>query len=152
MSRNGPKWGAKSTLTGRFDHGIDAKGRLTVPSQMRRELGEVCYVIEGPKNYLNVYSAAGWEKFKARFEGQSQSKAGEMMRFLFSRAATCEVDGQGRILIPQELRDYAGIGKSVTVVGLPDRAEIWDSEAYRAADEAYAKEKTMAEIYEELGL
>ena len=61
-------------------------------------------------------------------------------------------DGQGRILIPQELRDYAGIGKNATVVGLPDRAEIWDSERYRASEEAYFQEKTMAEIYEELGL
>ena len=60
--------------------------------------------------------------------------------------------GQGRILIPQELRDYAGIGKNATVVGLPDRAEIWDSERYRASEEAYFQAKTMAEIYEELGL
>ena len=139
-------------LTGKYNHGIDAKGRLTVPSQLRRELGEVCYVVRGPKEYLNVYSPEGWEKFCARFEGQSQSKAGDLMRFLFANAATCEVDGQGRILIPQELRDYAHIGKNATVVGLPDRAEIWDSERYRASEEAYFQEKTMAEIYEELGL
>ena len=139
-------------LTGKYNHGIDAKGRLTVPSQLRRELGEVCFVVRGPKEYLNVYSAEGWEKFCSKFEGQSQSKAGDLMRFLFANAATCEVDGQGRILIPQELREYAGIEKNATVVGLPDRAEIWDSERYRAAEEAYFQQKTMAEIYEELGL
>ena len=44
-------------MTGKFEHGIDAKGRLTVPSQLRRELGEVCYVVRGPKEYLNVYSS-----------------------------------------------------------------------------------------------
>ncbi len=139
-------------MTGKYNHGIDAKGRLTVPSQLRRELGDVCYVVQGPKEYLNVYSAEGWEKFCAKFEGQSQSKAGDMMRFLFSRAATCEVDGQGRILLTPEMREYAHIGKTATVVGLPDRAEIWDSERYRAAEEAYFQTKTMAEIYEELGL
>ena len=139
-------------MTGKFDHGIDAKGRLTVPSQLRRELGEVCYVVQGPKRYLNVYSAEGWAKFCARFEGQSQSRAGDLMRFLFANAATCEVDGQGRILIPAELREYAGIGKNATVVGLPDRAEIWDSDRYHEAEKAYFQEKSMAEIYEELGL
>ena len=139
-------------MTGKFTHGLDAKGRLTVPSQLRRELGEVCYVVRGPKEYLNVYSAEGWEKFCARFEGQTQSKAGDLVRFLFANAATCEVDAQGRILIPTELRDYAGIEKNVTVVGVPGRVEIWDTERYRAAEEAYFQQKSMAEIYEELGL
>ncbi len=152
MSRNGPEWEVKTALTGKYEHGIDAKGRLTVPSQLRRELGDVCYVVQGPKEYLNVYSAEGWKRFCERFEGQRQSTSGDLMRFLFSRAATCEVDAQGRILIPQKMREYAGIGKNATVVGLPDRAEIWDSERYLAAEEAYFKEKTMAEIYEELGL
>ena len=144
--------GEVSSLTGKYFHGVDAKGRLTVPSQLRRELGEVCFVVRGPKEYLNVYSTAGWEKFCARFEGQSQSKAGDLMRFLFANAATCEVDAQGRILVPAELREYAGIEKNVTIVGLPDRAELWDSDRYRASEEAYFKEKSMAEIYEELGL
>ena len=56
-------------MTGKYFHGVDAKGRLTVPSQLRRELGEVCFVVRGPKEYLNVYSTAGWEKFIARFSG-----------------------------------------------------------------------------------
>ncbi len=139
-------------MTGRYNHGIDAKGRLTVPSQLRRELGDTCVVVAGPKEYLNVYSNENWEKFRARFEGMSQSRSGDLMRILFAHSYTCEVDGQGRILIPQDLRDYAGIGKNVTVVGLPERAEIWDSERYSAVEEAFFKTKTMADIYEELGL
>ena len=139
-------------MTGKFNHGLDAKGRMTVPSQLRKELGEVCYIVRGPKAYLNVYSAAGWESFCARFEGQTQSKSGDLLRFLFANAATCEIDGQGRILIPAELREYAGIEKNVTIVGVPGRVEIWDAEAYRAAEEAYFGQKTMAQIYEELGL
>ena len=139
-------------MTGKFNHGLDAKGRMTVPSQLRKELGEVCYIVRGPKAYLNVYSAEGWEKFCARFEGQTQSKSGDLLRFLFANAATCEIDAQGRILIPAELREYAGIDKSVTIVGVPGRVEIWDAEAYRAAEEAYFGQKTMAQIYKELGL
>ena len=139
-------------MTGKFNHGLDAKGRMTVPSQLRKELGEVCYIVRGPKAYLNVYSAEGWEKFCARFEGQTQSGSGDLLRFLFANAATCELDTQGRILIPAELREYAGIEKNVTIVGVPGRVEIWDAETYRASEEAYFQQKSMAEIYEELGL
>ena len=139
-------------MTGKFNHGLDAKGRMTVPSQLRKELGEVCYVVRGPKSFLNVYSAEGWEKFCARFEGQTQSKSGDLLRFLFANAATCEVDGQGRILIPAELRAYAGIDRNVTVVGVPGRVELWDTGRYQAAEDAYFAQKSMAEIYEELGL
>lgn len=139
-------------MTGKYSHGIDAKGRLTVPSQLRRELGEVCYLVCGPKAYLNVYSAEGWEKFCQRFEGQSQSDAGDLMRFLFANAATCEVDAQGRILVPAELRAYAGLKKNVVIVGLPGRAEIWDSETYRAEEESYFQKKDMMAIYRELGV
>lgn len=138
-------------MTGKFNHGIDAKGRLIIPSQLRRELGEVCYVTRGSDRCLNVYSAAGWEKFCARFEDLPLSRSGEM-RYIFANSATCEVDSQGRILIPQELRDYAGIVKSVTTIGLPGRAEIWDSEAYLQSEQACFARKTMAQIYEELGL
>lgn len=139
-------------MTGKFNHGLDAKGRMTVPSQLRKELGEVCYVVRGPKAYLNVYSAEGWERFCALFEGKTQSGSGDLLRFLFANAATCEVDAQGRILIPAELREYAGIDKNVTIVGVPGRVEIWDAEKYREAEEAYFGQKTMAQIYEELGL
>jgi len=144
--------GRKKDVTGKYDHGIDSKGRLTVPSQMRRELGEVCFVMRGPKEYLNVYSTEGWEKFCSRFEGKTQSEDGDLMRFLFANSATCEIDAQGRILIPAELREYAGIEKNVTIVGLPDRVEIWNSEQYHASEEQYFQQKTMAEIYKELGL
>lgn len=138
-------------MTGKFNHGIDSKGRLTVPAQLRRELGEVCYVVRGADRYLNVYSAAGWEKFCAKFEGQSQSRGGQM-RFLFANTATCELDAQGRILIPTELRDYAGIGRNVTMIGLPDRAEIWDSETYAETEARFFETSSMAQLYEELGL
>lgn len=139
-------------MTGKFHHGLDAKGRLTVPSQLRRELGDVCYIVRGPKAYLNVYSAEGWDAFCAKFAGQSQSDSGDLIRFLCANAATCEVDTQGRILIPAELREYAGIGKNVTVVGVPGRVELWDKDTYLAAEEAYFEKKSMAEIYKELGL
>lgn len=147
MACDGGLWG----LTGKYSHGIDAKGRLIIPSQLRKELGDVCYVARGADRCLNVYSEAGWQKFSALFENLPLSRAGQM-RYIFANTATCEVDAQGRILLPADLRDYAGIGKSVTVIGLPGRAEIWDSEEYRRSEEAFFSGKTMAELYGELGL
>ena len=144
--------GGNPDLTGKYFHGVDAKGRLTVPSQLRKELGDVSYVIRGPKEFLNVYTAEGWARFCAKFEGKSQTEAGDDMRALFANAATCEVDGQGRILVPSELREYAGIVKNVTIVGLPDRAELWDTDRYKETENSYFQKKSMADIYKELGL
>ena len=138
-------------MTGKYTHGLDAKGRLIVPAQMRRELGDVCYVVRGSDKCLLVYSQEGWDKFCASFEGIRLSDS-SAMRYIFANSATCELDSQGRILVPAELREYAGIEKEVTVIGLPGRAELWDSQEYRKAEEAAFAEKSMADIYRELGL
>ena len=138
-------------MTGKYTHGLDAKGRLIIPAQMRRELGDVCYVVRGSDKCLLVYSEEGWEKFCAQFEGIRLSDS-SAMRYIFANSATCELDAQGRILVPNELRKYAGIDKDVTIIGLPGRAELWDSGEYHRAEEACFAEKSMAELYKELGL
>lgn len=138
-------------MEGRFDHGIDPKGRLTIPSQLRKGLGEVCHAVRGSGAYLNLYSDESWQQFCQQFIGRSQSKSGNM-RILFANSATCEVDGQGRILIPQPLRDAVGISKSVTIIALPDRVELWDSDTYRETEEQYFASCTMEDLYQELGL
>ena len=79
-------------------------------------------------------------------------KVGGGISAIFANSATCELDAQGRILVPQELRKYAGIEKDVTIIGLPGRAELWDSGEYNRAEQAVFAEKSMAELYKELGL
>ncbi len=138
-------------MEGRFNHGIDPKGRLTIPSQLRGDLGEVCHVVRGSGKYLNLYPDESWKRFCEKFIGLSQSKAGNM-RILFANSAACEVDAQGRILIPQELRDAVGISKNVTIVALPDRAELWDADNYRQMEEQYFSAASMEDLYQELGL
>ena len=150
MADSETKWG-NSPVTGKYTHGLDAKGRLIIPAQMRRELGDVCYVVRGSDKCLFVYSEAGWEKFCAQFEGVRLSDS-SALRYIFANSATCELDAQGRILVPTELRKYAGIDKDVTIIGLPGRAELWDSEEYEKAEQAVFAEKSMAQLYKELGL
>ncbi len=150
MAQNVSK-GRGDPVTGKYTHGLDAKGRLIIPSQMRRELGDVCHVILGPDKCLLVYSDAGWEEFCAKFAGDKISES-SLMRFLFANSATCEIDAQGRILVPGELRSFVGIDKEVTIIGLPNRAELWDSEEYKKTEEACFAQKSMRDIYKELGL
>lgn len=138
-------------MTGKYTHGLDVKGRLIIPAQMRRELGDVCYVVRGADKCLMVYSDEGWKKFCAQFEGIRLSDSSSM-RYIFANSATCELDSQGRILIPTDLRKYAGIDKDVTIIGLPERAELWDTEEYERSEAACFAEKSMAQIYKELGL
>ena len=99
-------------LIGQYQHNIDAKNRVIVPAKFREDLGERFYVTKGLDGCLFVLSEEGWK------------------RLFFSGAAEVEPDKQGRILIPQPLRDYASIEKDVTFIGTGDRAEIWSTECW----------------------
>ena len=113
-------------MTGIYQHTIDAKGRLFMPAKLREELGDTFYVTLSVEKCLSAYSAESWDAFMAKI--RTMSKMNQIkMRPLFSHAAKCELDTQGRILIPQALRDFAGLTKNVTVVGNGDCAELWDT-------------------------
>ena len=129
-------------MTGEYKHSIDAKGRLIVPSQLRRELGELCFVTLSMDKCLCVYSAESWDQFRAKVDALPMSQS-RRMRVVFANTAACEPDAQGRILIPQKLRDIAGIKKDVTVIGFSNHAEIWDSEEYEKLE---AEELTLENI------
>ena len=104
-------------LTGQYQHSIDAKGRLFIPSRLREELGETFYVAMGADPCLSVYSEASWARFTEKFESLPYSRA-KAVRPIFANAAKCEPDAQGRILLPQKLRAYAQLEKDVTVIGV----------------------------------
>ena len=95
-------------VIGQYQHNIDAKGRLFIPAKYREELGETFYVTIGLDGCLSVYSDAKWAELTAKFDALPLSKA-RSMRALFANAAKCEPDGQGRILIPAKLRQYAAL-------------------------------------------
>ena len=117
-------------LIGQYQHNIDAKNRVIVPAKFREDLGERFYVTKGLDGCLFVLSEEGWKRLQDKIVAMPMSKARQLQRFFFSGAAEVEPDKQGRILIPQPLRDYASIEKDVTFIGTGDRAEIWSTEGW----------------------
>ena len=117
---------------GEYNHTIDAKGRLIVPSKFREQLGNEFVVTKGLDGCLFVYSNEEWQLIEERFREKplTSKDARKFMRFFFAGATSCEVDKQGRILIPANLREYAGIDKDVVSVGVLSRVEIWSKDRW----------------------
>ena len=137
-------------LTGTYEHSIDAKGRLFIPAKLREELGVTFYLAMGVDACLAIYPQEAWDRFTEKFASlpMSQSKA---MRPRLASAAECELDSQGRIVIPQELRRYAGLDKDAVIIGVHDRAEIWSKAAWEAQEEEEMTPEKMSACMEALG-
>jgi len=114
-------------LIGEFQHNVDQKGRLFVPAKFREELGETFVITRGIGACLFVFSNEEWVNFskKLRALPMTDRRAQDFLRMLFAGACECEPDKQGRILLPQRLREHAGIEKEVVVIGVMSRMEIW---------------------------
>lgn len=136
-------------MRGEYLHSIDAKGRLIFPIKLREELGEHFVIFRGLDNCINVYSQEKWNAFETRLSALP-SKARKVQRF-FSANFECDPDAQGRILIPQTLRTYAGLQKDVVVVGMLDHAEIWDADAWKRYNESTDNEE-IADMMDALGV
>ena len=136
------------SVTGTYEHSIDAKGRLFVPAKLREDLGSICYMTMGIDDCLAIYPLESWQVFTEKFAALPMSKS-RLMRALFANAVKCEPDSQGRIVVPQTLRQYAGLTKEVVIIGVHNRAEIWDADKWRATQEEMTPEK-MAELLESL--
>ena len=137
-------------MTGTYEHSIDAKGRLFIPAKLREELGSAFYLAMGVDACLAIYPQSTWDRFTEKFASlpMSQSKA---MRPLFANASKCELDSQGRIVVPQKLRQYAALDKDVVIIGVNDRAEIWSAESWHAQEEEEMTPEKMAACMAELG-
>ncbi|MDP4109017.1 MAG: division/cell wall cluster transcriptional repressor MraZ [Bacillota bacterium] len=136
-------------MTGEFQHTIDAKGRLFVPAKFREELTDRFVVTKGLDNCLFVYSKQNWDVLEEKIRALPLSKA-NLQRFFLSSAVECELDTQGRILIPQSLRDHAFLTREVAVIGVSSRAEIWDLKRWNDYNSVMTSEK-IAEAMEEIG-
>ncbi len=128
-------------MKGEFFHTIDAKGRLFVPVKFKEELGESFVVTKGLDRCLFVYSRENWDALEEQIRRLPLSKSRDLQRFFLSSAVDCTPDAQGRILIPQNLREFAQLKKEVTVIGVSGRAEIWDSAAWSAYNSEITPEK-----------
>lgn len=137
-------------MTGTYEHNIDAKGRLFIPAKLRDELGSTFYLAMGIDQCLAIYPQETWARFTEKFASlpMSQSKA---MRPLFANASKCEIDAQGRIVIPQKLRKYANLEKEAVIIGVNDRAEIWSASAWQEQEEEEMTPEKMSAVMAELG-
>ena len=121
-------------MTGTYEHSINAKGRLFIPAKLREELGVTFYLAMGVDECLAIYPQETWNRFTEKFASLPMSQSAAM-RPLFANASKCELDSQGRIVIPQKLRKYAGLEKDAVIIGVNDRAEIWSAETWNAREE-----------------
>ena len=121
-------------MTGTYEHSIDAKGRLFIPAKLREELGVTFYLAMGVDECLAIYPQETWNRFTEKFASLPMSQSAAM-RPLFANASKCELDSQGRIVIPQKLRKYAGLEKDAVIIGVNDRVEIWSAETWNAREE-----------------
>ncbi|HYU64939.1 MAG TPA: division/cell wall cluster transcriptional repressor MraZ [Candidatus Paceibacterota bacterium] len=138
-------------LIGEYQHNLDLKKRLAIPSKFRKELGEGAVLTRGLDNCLFVFPLKQWEQLADKLSNlpMSQQKTRAFGRLLLSGAVEVEFDGLGRILIPEYLKNYAGLKKEAVITGVHNRLEIWDSkkwETYKANIE-----KNSDEIAEKLG-
>lgn len=143
---------------GRFEHGIDGKGRLAIPSKFRETLShdfDERLIITNFDGCLWAYPAAEWKKVEDKVGALPQFKdeVKAIQRVFISAAVECPIDKSGRILIPATLREYAGIQKDVVLVGMTNRIEIWSKEKWARAFEDSQKDlEKMGDKLADLGL
>ncbi len=138
-------------LFGSFKHTVDKKGRVFIPAKLRDSLGDsfiICCGISG-KRCLCVYSTEEWERLVEKIDTLPSTKASTVKRFLYGGAFTVECDAQGRILIPNTLREYAELESEAQIIGMSTNLEIWSSDKWDAEYKQYTPE-AMASIMEEL--
>lgn len=135
---------------GEFQHTIDTKGRLIVPSKLRDKLGEKFIVTRGLDGCLFGYPLPEWEKLEAKLNAMplANKEARTFVRFFYSAATECEIDKQGRINIPPTLREHAKLTKNCVITGVANRIEIWDDG--RWADFSAVAEESFDEIAESM--
>ncbi|NLK08838.1 MAG: division/cell wall cluster transcriptional repressor MraZ [Firmicutes bacterium] len=140
---------------GEWQHTIDAKGRLIIPARFREQLGERFVVTRGLDHCLFVYPLTEWAILEAKLKSLplTQSDARRFVRFLFSGASECELDKQGRINLPNNLKAYAGLEKDAVIIGVSNRVEIWASQSWQTyVDEASDSYEEIAEKIVDLGI
>jgi len=138
-------------LIGQYEHTIDNKKRLALPAKFRGELGDKVIITKGVENCLVIYTEKEWQIFSEKLGNLpiSQTGARSFARIILAGAMEVTLDKLGRILIPDYLKEYAGFKKDVTVCGLSNRLEAWDTEKWNTYNKE--AEKGVQEIVSQLG-
>ncbi len=137
---------------GTYEHSIDTKGRVIIPAKFREQLGDSFVVTLGLDGCLFVYPENEWQDFvKELRELPGSKEARKLQRYFMAGAAPCDVDKQGRVLIPASLREKAGLEKDIVFVGVMSKIEIWSKELWDENDD-FENVDEIAEHMSELGL
>jgi len=137
-------------MYGKFLHTIDAKGRLFIPFRLREKLGKGFYVTISWESCLTIYSMERWENAEEKLKSMSQTAQMEM-RSIFSNAVYLELDAQGRVLLPQNLRDHVSLTKDVTIIGTGLYVQIWDSATYKPVEDLEMDRETLKSVIDKYG-
>lgn len=126
------------SMTGTYTHNVDEKGRINFPAKLREQLGATFWIARGTSDkFLAVYSAEGWKDVLRQIKDLRGPQGEKLRRWICSGAAEVTPDKQGRILIPQALRNYACLERDVVVAGAGRKAEIWNADVWRQTQEAF---------------
>ena len=139
---------------GEFQHSLDTKGRVILPARYRDQLAEGAYVTKGRGGCLSVFTPEEFEDVASQVREQSKRGAKELnaARVFFSGALEVKPDKQGRVALPQNLREYAGLSRDVVVAGVFSRIEIWDRDRWLELDRVGAQALTDSDDLPEFGI
>lgn len=130
-------------LMGEYEHTLDAKGRLIMPAKLRQDIGEKFVITKGLDGCLFAFSQEEWLNFETKLKALplSDKNARNFVRFFLAGATECEIDKQGRFLIPTNLRVAASLEKEAVIIGVGTRLEIWDKSIWKSKDEEISAEE-----------
>ena len=141
-------------LIGEFEHSLDSKGRLIMPAKLRETIGEKFVVTKGLDGCLFAFSITEWQNLEEKLKSLplSNRNSREFTRFFLSGATECEIDKQGRFLIPNNLRESANLQKEVVIIGVGTIIEIWDKEKWDSYNNENISVEDIAENMTMLGI
>ena len=140
-------------LMGEYEHTIDSKGRISMPAKLRKDMGEVFIITKGLDGCLFAFSSEEWMNFETKLKALplSDKNARNFVRFFLAGATECEIDKQGRFLIPSNLRVAAELEKEAIIIGVGTRLEIWNKSSWKSRDEEISADE-IAENMSMLGI
>ena len=141
-------------LIGEYEHSLDAKGRLIMPAKLRADIGEKFILSKGLDGCLFAFSMQEWNNFEEKLKSLplSDKNARSFVRFFLAGATECEIDKQGRFLIPNNLRVIANLEKEAIIIGVGTRLEIWNKEKWQTNCDEEISPEEIAEHMSNLGI
>lgn len=141
-------------LIGEYKHGLDPKKRVSIPAKFRKEIGKKAVITRGLDQCLFVYPMSEWEKVAEKLSNlpTGQSDTRNFVRMMLAGAVDVDIDSLGRVLIPDYLKNYAGLKDKVVIAGVYKRLEIWNEENWENYKQRIEKQTdVLAEKLGELG-